>query len=128
GSPVEIDYFWKCPPAAASSRPVVFVHFLKGETICFQDDHNLLEASQPRDLQEQTFERVFIEHRQVSIPAAVSPDDFTITIGLYNPKNGKRLRPKTNLEQARQEVTLPVNLKTVQPADTGLSGRADKGI
>ena len=114
-SSVEIDYYWKCPPTAASHRPVVFVHFLKNETICFQDDHTLLETSQPRDLQEQTFERVFIEHRLVSIPAVVSPDDFTITIGLYNPKDGKRLRPKTNLEQARQEVTLPVKLKTVRP-------------
>lgn len=105
---VEINYFWKCPPSAAANRPTMFVHFLKGEEILFQDDHGLLEEIPPADLQDQPFERIFTEHRRVKFPASAQPGGHRITVGLYHVKDGKRLSPKTKLKQHRREVTLPV--------------------
>ena len=92
----------------------MFVHFLNGKTICFQDDHKLLEEIESFDLEKQPFERIFIEHRRVKIPASTSPEEYTITIGLYHMKINERLRPKTALVEDRREVTLPVVLKTVK--------------
>jgi len=109
---VELDYFWKCQPAAIWNRPAMFVHFLKGEEIRFQDDHNLLEAVQLRELQEQPFERVFKEHRLIRVPASASQEEYKITVGLYYARDGKRIESKTDLPQTGQEVTLPIGLNT----------------
>lgn len=110
GDTVEIRYFWRCPSASESKRPRVFVHFLDGKKIAFQDDHDLLAETPVEDIREQTPDEIFAERRLVTIPASASPGEYRITFGLFYPKNGNRVRPITDLSEKNREVVLPVVL------------------
>lgn len=111
GGRLEITCFWRCPPSAESTRPTVFMHFVRGKALHFQDDHKLLYAQLPEDLRKQPFNEILSERRWVDVPSTVRPGDYEITIGLYNPKNKKRLRAVTDLPERREEVRLPVVLQ-----------------
>jgi len=110
GGSVEVTYYWRCPPAAESTRPAVFVHFVQGKQLFFQDDHKLLDEFFPEDLRNQPFNEILTERRTVIVPASAPPGVYDITIGLYNPKNKRRLRAETALPEKRREVRLPVKL------------------
>lgn len=111
GGSIEIRYFWKCPPEAESRRPAVFVHFLRGEEIGFQDDHDLLSKVPVEDIKAQSLGEVFVEQRVVAIPAGAAVGEYRIGLGLFRRQDGRRLRPKTNLPEQRRETQLPVTVR-----------------
>jgi len=111
GQYVDINYFWKCPPSAETKRPAVFVHFSRREALGFQDDHNLLQAIRPADLQDQPFEEIFVEQRRVQIPLSTPLGVYHVRIGLFRPATNQRLRATTDLAQEWQAVECPVFLR-----------------
>jgi hypothetical protein len=111
GGSVDVGYFWKCPPSSEAARPAVFVHFVQGKKLFFQDDHKLLEELFPEDLRNQPFNEILTERRAVLVPASVLPGTYEITVGLYNPKNERRLKVETALPEKRREIHLPAVLQ-----------------
>lgn len=119
GESVDVSYFWKCPPEAESKRPTVFVHFLQGKKIGFQDDHNLLEKILSTDILEQPFDEIFVEQRRVQVPIEAPPGEYQVVIGLFRPAANQRLRAVTDLPHKRRAVTCPV---TMQVRRAGAAG------
>jgi hypothetical protein len=111
GGSLELEYVWRCPPSAESKRPRVFVHFLQGKRIGFQDDHDLLAEALPADIKEQPFLEIFRERRCVVVPDFVSPGEYEIRLGLYCNESNERLKPRTRLPVKHRAVLLPFRLK-----------------
>jgi len=111
GGPLELRYFWQCPPDARVDDLMVFVHIV-GPTRRFQDDHTLLETA---DTGFQPTPEVLVEHRRLKVPLNVDSGVHELRVGLY--KRGgahSRLRPKTSLPVTRRAVTLPGQLKVIE--------------
>jgi len=112
GGTLEVDYYWKCPPAAAAARLAAFVHFQKGKER-FQDDYVMLEDSPPDDLRYQPFDEVFVQHRRVAVPASMLPGEYGVATGLFRRDNNKRVAMTTDLPTHRRAADLPVTVRVV---------------
>jgi hypothetical protein len=88
GGRVRLSYFWQCL-GAMDQDYVVFVH-LRGEGGGFGDDHAPLEGLYPTS-RWKTGE-VVREDRTLVIPGAIKPGPLALTVGVWDPKSGRRLR------------------------------------
>ena len=116
GERLDITYYWKCPPSVQNTELAVFVHFMKGDAIRFQDDHVLLGRVSRDSLSYQPCEEVFASKRTVRIPDDAAEGVYHIRIGLYKFQTRRRLAPATALEVQGRAVILPVDF-TVKRAD-----------
>jgi len=120
GQPLEVAYYWRCPPEVETEKLAVFAHFKSGDSL-FQDDHILLHglpvAYQPYP------DEVLIERRAFLVPPDIPPGDYAIELGLHDrDPPAERLRPKTELPNRRRAVTLPA-VVTVGEWKPGIAAR-----
>lgn len=99
---IKIDYFWKVNTKEIPSGLVVFVHFIKDEKICFQNDHIFL--SRYHGSGKVFKEEVFRESFKVDIPWDLVCGEYEIYIGLYEPHNGRRVPLKLNPKQDKIKI------------------------
>lgn len=105
---------WECLPGIFHQHWAVFVHFrLEGKTF-FQDDHNWLPTYTRTAIDMQPEGWSFREIRQVQIPEDLPPGMYSISLGLYNPRTGKRLQPRGSDQVRRRAVVFPDSLR-VEP-------------
>lgn len=109
GETTQITYFWKCPARVDVRRYSVFVHIEKDQ-FRFQDDHDLLEKYDLRELAYQSTGEVFREVRYLKVPNHAKPGLYDIRFGLFNPKTNERIRFRTNLPKKKRRALLPVKL------------------
>ena len=88
GQSLPISYYWKSPVGADPEQWAVFVHVKQGNSK-FQDDHVLLAETPLESIRYQPFPEIFIERRNVTIPATTVPGGYQVWIGMLDRKSGK---------------------------------------
>ncbi|NCC51869.1 MAG: hypothetical protein EOM20_11710 [Spartobacteria bacterium] len=101
----QITYFWQCPPDVDPSRYAVFVHFER-DGHRFQDDRVFMEFLDPRILTYQPAPDIFMETRIVTVPREMPDGTYTMRLGLYDRKSGKRLNIRAPLPVMQKAVVL----------------------
>ncbi|MBI1871702.1 MAG: discoidin domain-containing protein [Chlamydiae bacterium] len=104
GARVKIFYFWKLERDVSRERPNVFVH-VEGQGKLFQGDHTLL--SWQDEVGPFLEDEALREEEELIIPADISPGEYRISLGLFNPHTGKRWKvQQTNLENKKNKVSI----------------------
>lgn len=96
GDPVLLQFFWSSPPR---ENRVLYVHFKQGEKTFFQADH----APEGRSVYSIT------PHTPEDLVAGF----YEIWVGLYTPKTGDMVAPRSRYRQHRTAVRLPVDLEVL---------------
>lgn len=91
GDVVSLTYYWK-GLKRMSRDYAIFVHFIKGDRIFFQNDHYPLDKKFMTTRWHE--DEVLKEHYRVSIPEDILPGEYEILIGIWDPEKKKRLRIK----------------------------------
>jgi 4-amino-4-deoxy-L-arabinose transferase-like glycosyltransferase len=97
GSTLHFTYSWRCPPGVNPNRWAMFVHFIHDGEVQFQDDHVWLQRISSEALRHQPDAWVFTEGRTVKVPDDAPPGSYTVRMGLYDRRSGKRLDPNGNV-------------------------------
>ena len=114
GGPLDISYFWRCPPSLTPADWSVFVHFIDSVgKIAFQDDHVLLAHEA---VTSQPVPKVFCEQRRVTVPASIPAGAYSIRLGVYRRgKLRRRLKAMSEYPAEDDAVRLPVAVNVVSP-------------
>ncbi len=94
GETISITYYWRLPHKWKSyaNRPVVFAHYVTGNTI-LNDDHRILSSLTNNQLREVLPGEIFADKSLLHIPLASSPGTYELEIGLHH--SDKRVEVKT---------------------------------
>lgn len=89
GEIVEFTYYWQ------ALRPMtedltVFVHFVRDGSVRFTQDHEPLHGRHPTSRWREG--ELLWERYRVRLPEELSPGEYEIRVGLWNPRTGKRVR------------------------------------
>lgn len=88
GGTVSLSYFWECLRTPGKDY-AVFVH-LRGEDATFGDDHEPLGGLYPTSRWRPG--EVVREDRRLRVPATLRPGPLAVTVGIWDPRTGERLR------------------------------------
>jgi hypothetical protein len=103
---IEINYQWHCGRNINPNRLAVFVHFLHDGQIIAQDDHVWMTPISSEALSKQPDNWIFSYNRKVTFPSRSPSGDYTIRLGLYDRRTGKRLKPAGDYVIRRNSVLL----------------------
>lgn len=88
GGQVQISYFWECL-AEMDRDYVVFVH-LRGDSARLGDDHAPLQGLYPTSRWRKG--EIIREDRVIPIPRTIEPGALELSVGVWDPASGERLR------------------------------------
>lgn len=110
GERIKVKYHWQCPPEFSPPRSLsVFVHFVLNDEIVFQDDHALLVGV---DWEFQPIPELFVEERELDVPAGAPAGEYEIRFGLFSPsEGGRRVKFSSVLPASRKSARLPIKFE-----------------
>ena len=114
GGQVAVQLYWSAGPELEAGEEVVFIHLRDQDgQIVAQDDYRGSPLLWGSPLVRPPAGECVVETRRLGIPATAAPGPLSLSVGLYQPKNGRRVKVEGTQapEVRRNAVVWPEKLR-----------------